>query len=136
MTHHLTSEQISESILGEPDPRTAQHLENCPACRGELGNFREALGEFRGAVRRWSENQANAALAVHAPPSESRSWIASHQFAMALLLATVCILASIVWRGGENAPASDAVLLNQVDAQVSRAVPRSMEPLTKLVAQE
>jgi hypothetical protein len=56
--------------------------------------------------------------------------------ALALLLAAVCILASMLWRGGENAPASDAVLLNQVDAQVSRTVPRSMEPLTKLVAQE
>jgi len=133
---HLGSEQLSECALGEPSPDARRHLENCPACRAELGNFREALGEFRGAVRRWSENQANEALAVHTRPSESRSWIASHQFAIALLLAAVCILASIVWRGGENAPASDAVLLNRVDAQVSRAVPRSMEPLLKLVAQK
>jgi anti-sigma factor RsiW len=136
MMTHLCSEQLSECALGEPSPDARRHLKDCPACRAELGNFSEALGEFRGAVRRWSENQANAALAVHAQPSESRSWIASHQFALALLLAAVCMLASIVWHGGENAPASDAVLLNQVDTQVSRAVPRSMEPLTKLVAQE
>jgi predicted anti-sigma-YlaC factor YlaD len=136
MTHHLTSEQISESILGEPDPRIAEHLENCPACRAELGNFRQALGEFRGAVRCWSENQAQAALAVSAPPSESRSWIASHQLALALLLAAVCILTSILWHPGPNALSNDAVLLNQVDAQVSRSVPSSMEPLTKLVVQE
>ncbi|MGA2214605.1 MAG: hypothetical protein ABSH31_15115 [Bryobacteraceae bacterium] len=133
---HLDSEQLSECILGEPDSCIAQHLENCPACRAELGNFREALGEFRGAVRCWSESQARAALTIQARPSESRSWIAAHQLALALLLAAVCILASMLWRGGENAPASDAVLLNQVDAQVSRTVPRSMEPLTKLVAQE
>jgi anti-sigma factor RsiW len=122
--------------LGEPSPAARRHLEDCPACRAELGNFREALGAFRGAVHCWSENQAQAALAVHGSPSESRSWIASHQLALALLLAAVCILTSILWRPGANAPSSDAVLLNQVDAQVSRAVPRSMEPLTKLVAQE
>lgn len=133
---HLSSDQLSECILGEPDPSIARHISTCPACRAELGNFRESLGEFRGAVRCWSENQAHAALAIHACPSESRSWIASHQFALALLLAAVCILASMVWHGGERAPAGDAVLLNQVDAQVSRSVPSSMEPLTKLVVQE
>jgi anti-sigma factor RsiW len=133
---HLSSEQLSECILGEPEPWIGQHVEKCPACRAELDHFREVLGEFRGAVRCWSESQAHAALAVPARPSESRSWIAAHQLALALLLAAVCILTSIVWRGGENAPASDAVLLNQVDAQVSRAVPSSMEPLMKLVAQQ
>jgi len=140
MTHpysgHLSSERLSECILGQPSPDARRHLQDCPACRAELGNFREALGEFRGAVRCWSEEQAQAALAVPARPSESRSWMAAHQFAMALLLAAVCILGSFIWHGGENAPASDAVLLNQVDAQVSRTVPSSMEPLTKLVAQE
>jgi anti-sigma factor RsiW len=136
MTTHLCSEQLSECALGEPSPDARQHLEDCPACRAELQHFHEVLSGFRRSVRRWSENQANAALAVHARPSESRSWMASHQFVLALLLAAVCMLVSMVWHGGENAPASDAVLLNQVDAQVSRAVPRSMEPLTKLVAQE
>jgi anti-sigma factor RsiW len=123
--------------LGEPDAWIAQHIERCPACRAELGNLREALGEFRGAVRSWSESQAQAALAIDSRPPESHSWIASHQLALALLLAAVCILTSIVWHGGESAaPASDAVLLNQVDAEVSRAVPSSMEPLMKLVVQE
>jgi hypothetical protein len=133
---HLVSEQLSECVLGQPDPWIARHLAECPACRLELEQFRGVLSGFRGAVRDWSENQARAALAVHARPSESRSWIASHQLAMALLLAAVCVLASLIWHGGEKAPASDSVLLNQVDAQVSRTVPSSMEPLMKLVVQE
>jgi anti-sigma factor RsiW len=133
---HLTAEQQSECILDQPSPEARRHLEDCAACRAELGNFRAALCEFRGAVRHWSENQAHAVLDVQARPSESRSWMASHQLALALLLAAVCVLASFVWHGGENAPASDTVLLNQVDAQVSRSVPSSMEPLMKLVAQE
>ncbi len=134
--NHLRSEQLSECILGQPGAIAAQHLEDCPACRAELERFREVLTGFRGAVRGWSENQAQVALVVNARPSESRSWIASHQLAFALLLAAVCILGSFLWHGGEGAPASDAVLLNQVDAQVSRTVPSSMEPLMKLVVQE
>jgi anti-sigma factor RsiW len=132
---HLNSDQLSEFILGEPHPGIARHLENCPSCRAELASFRDALGEFRGAVRCWSDEQAHAALAVQARPAESRSWIAGHQLALALLLAAVCVLGSFVWHGGESAAANDAVLLNQVDAQVSRAVPSSMEPLMKLVVE-
>jgi len=133
---HLNSEQVSQCILGQPEPWVAEHIESCSPCRAEMEHFREVLSEFGGAARGWSENQAHAALAVPVHAPESRSWMAAHQFALALTLAAVCIVVSLVWHGGENAPASDAVLLNQVDTQVSRSVPRSMEPLMKLVAQE
>jgi len=136
MIAHLSSEQVSEYILGQPDPLIAQHVEGCPACRAELANFRAALGEFRGKMRAWSENEARAVLAVPAGFSEPHSWAASRQLAWALLIAAVCILGSFVfpWHPAESNP-SDATLLNQVDAQVSRTVPSSMEPLMKLVVQ-
>jgi hypothetical protein len=52
-------------------------------------------------------------------------------------MAAVCVIASFrLAARRQKAPASDAVLLNQVDTQVSRTVPSSMEPLMKLVAQE
>jgi anti-sigma factor RsiW len=137
LSKHLSSEQVSECILGQPSPTLARHVQDCPMCQAELGNFREALGEFRGAVRAWSNDQANAALDIPAPVSQPRS-IASHQLAWAVLIAVVCVIASLVVprHGAENAAASDAVLLNQVDAQVSRTAPTSMEPLMKLVVQE
>ena len=137
MIPHLSSEQFSECILGRPSPIVEQHVKDCPACRAELSNFREALGEFRGAVRAWSQDQANAVVA--APNvTEPRSWAASHQLAWALLIAVVCVIASFVvpWHGGAKATNSDAALLNQVDAQVSRTVPSSMEPLMKLVVEK
>ncbi len=135
--YHLSSEQLSECILGQPSPMLAQHVQDCAVCQAELGNFREALGEFRGAVRTWSNNQAKAALDVPATVSQPR-WIASHQLAWAVLFAVVCVIASLIVprHGVENAAASDAVLLNQVDAQVSRTAPTSLEPLMKLVVQE
>lgn len=100
--------------------------------------FRAALGEFRSAVRAWSEDQAEAVIAMESATRERRFWTASQQFALALALAAVCILASFVVprHTGENAPANDAVLLNQVDVQVSRTAPSSLEPLMKLVVQE
>jgi anti-sigma factor RsiW len=138
MIAHLSSEQLSECILGQPSPIVARHVEDCPACCAELIQFREAIGEFRGAVRGWSEDQANQALAMPAPIAATRSWAASHQLAWALVIAVVCVVASFVIprHGGENAAGADAVLLNQVDAQVSRTAPSSMEPLMKLVVQE
>ena len=136
LSKHLSSEQLSECLLGQPSPAVARHIEDCSACQAELGNFREALGEFRGAVRAWSNDQAKAALDIPASVSQPR-WIASHQLAWAVLIAVVCVVASFVVprHGAENAASSDAVLLNQVDAQLSRTAPTSMEPLMKLVVE-
>ena len=114
---------MSEYILGQPSPMVAQHIQDCPACRAELVNFREALGEFRGAVRAWSEDQAKPALAIPAAVPEPRSWTASHQLAWAaadcrgVRYRELCYAPA---RSEKAQPGSDAVLLNQVDAQVSR----------------
>lgn len=138
---HLSSDQFSESLLGHPEPGVTRHLDACAACRSELANLRGALGEFRGAVRGWSEcqaaeYQANIALANSPLPPARPSWIAAHPLAMTLMLAVACVLASWVLSRAEKTPGGDAALLNQVDAQVSRQVPASMEPLMKLVVQE
>jgi anti-sigma factor RsiW len=137
MISHLSSEQLSECIAGYPRPKVARHVEQCPACRAELARFREALGEFGGAVRAWSEGQAQAAMSAYSPAATPRSWAASHQLAWALAIAAIFVIASFLWPGhrSEGAAASDALLLNQVDAEVSRTVPASMEPLMKLVVE-
>ena len=135
MSPHLSSDQFSEYILGQPSLLVARHIQDCPACRSELMQFREALGEFRGAVRAWSEVQADQALARSHSIPEPRTWAVSHQLTWAMLIAAVCVIASFVVprHGAESAAGADAVLLNQVDAQVSRTAPSSMEPLMKLV---
>ena len=149
MIAHLSAEQLAECILGQPDAEVARHVEHCAPCRAELMQFREALGEFRGAVRGWSEEQASAVLADAAAVPEPRSFRASHQLAWALLIAAVFFIASFIapgrWGGNAGGSAggsagyragNDALLLNQVDAQVSRTAPSSMEPLMKLVVEK
>jgi hypothetical protein len=69
---------------------------------------------------------------------EQRSWIAAHQFAMALAVAAMFILASILapwYERRMQGSSNDAALLNQVDAEVSRTAPSSLEPLMKLVVE-
>lgn len=134
---HLSSEQISEYMIGYPRPMVARHVQQCPACRAELARFREALGGFGDAVRSWSDDRAHAALAAPAN-RQSGAWAPAYQLALALLLAAICVIASFLVprHRSEPAAASDAVLLNRVDTQVSRSVPSSMEPLLRLVVQQ
>ncbi len=136
MTAHLSSEQFSEYIIGIPSPAVTRHVQVCPACRAELARFREALSEFRDGVRAWSADQAQVAASIPASRSHTRS-NAAHQFAWAVAIALVCIIASFVFPRHivDGARAGDAALLNRVDAQVSRAAPASMEPLMKLVVE-
>jgi hypothetical protein len=140
MIGHLSSDQLSEAVMGQSD-EVAQHVQDCAMCRAMLTNFREALGEFQGAVRAWSEEQADQYRSGAALPAEIPQphwWRGSHQLAWALLIAAVCIVASFIVPRYQpnNAPASDAVLLNRVDAEVSSTVPASMEPLVQLVVQK
>ena len=72
MTVHLSSEQIAENVLGQPSAgqlssMVARHVEQCLACRAEVASFRESLGEFRSAVRSWSDQQA--ATVLRFPPT-------------------------------------------------------------------
>ena len=135
MIGHLSSEQLSEAVMGQSH-EVARHIQDCPACRAMLGNFREALGDFQGAVRAWSEEQADQYRSSAALP-EAHWWRSSHQLAWALLIAAVCIVASFVLpRYQVNKTPADVVLLDRVDAEVSSTVPSSMEPLVKLVVQK
>lgn len=138
MSTHLSPEEFSECISGAPSHLAVAHLRDCTACSAELTNFREALGEFREVIRAWSDDRANAVIAAPERAVGHRSWIASHQLAWALLMAAVCVVASFViprYRAG-TPPPNDAVLLNQVDTELSRTAPASMEPLMKLVVEK
>jgi anti-sigma factor RsiW len=136
LNSHLTASQLSEFLAGQPDGMVERHIQTCPACRAEVAAFREALAGLRGAVHAWSEQQAEALARPPARP-EGWFWKPAHQLACALAIAAICAIVSLVsWHGREVAARSDTVLLDQVDSQVSRSVPSSLEPLLRLVVQQ
>ena len=100
-----------------------------------------ALGLFRDSVRHWSDEQVRVFRPL-APTRGSREYPARPlPVRWALVAATLLILAAVpVYRNVQDRQRqaeiarADALLLEQVDAEVSRAVPRPMEPLVKLVS--
>jgi maltooligosyltrehalose synthase len=99
-----------------------------------------ALALFRGSVRDWSDGQRRAeppAMGSILPARGRRT----HPMRWALLAAVLLVLAAVpVYRTVQDRQRqaeiarADALLLEQVDAEVSRAVPRPMEPLATLVS--
>ena len=134
MNEHLSAEDISRWFADERSPELRRHAGECEACSARLDRMESALAEFRGSVHDWSAAQSAAApRSVWREPVRhlARRWI--------LAAACLLILASgpTWWQSRQQARAAEIAradaLLAQVDAEISRAVPRTMEPLVKLV---
>jgi hypothetical protein len=141
MSQHLSSREVSRWMIGERTSRQEQHVRECPECGAELARMEAALALFRGSVRHWSDGQSRAVPPAIGSilPARRGSW--AQPLRWALVAATLLVLAAVpVYRNVQDrqrqaeAAMADALLLEQVDAEVSRAVPRPMEPLVKLVS--
>lgn len=136
MSRHLSSQRISMWAIGERTPDEERHVQECPLCAAEVASLETALSRFRGSVRQWSERQGSAGTLQAAQPrfrwTPARWALAA---AALLLVATVPVYRSTRHpQAGPKLAEADVLLLEQVDAQVSQAVPRPMEPLLKLVS--
>ena len=147
MNGHWSEEEISQWMAEGRDRARASHLDECAVCAAEVARMETALGEFREAVKSWSAAQTpaafwrearvrNASGLVGAP---TRRGVPVLRWA-AGMAALIVISAIPVYqhrqqqaRRAEMARA-DAVLLEQVDAEVSQAVPEPMQPLVALVS--
>jgi hypothetical protein len=133
MNRHLSAQDICAWLAGSHTPELQQHVLGCPVCQAELAHLGQALTQFRGTVRDWSERQSTGAVKL----TPSVSTFRHLRWACAVMAASVLLSLSVLWRGNQpstgGVPAADAALLAQVDRQVSRAVPSPMEPLMNLV---
>jgi TonB family protein len=57
MNQHLSGEQISKCLIGDGTPQDTQHLRQCAACGAELARLESSFSQFRGSVRRWSDQE-------------------------------------------------------------------------------
>jgi hypothetical protein len=140
MNRHLSSREVSQWMIGERTPQREQHVRQCPECGAEVARLEASLALFRGSVRHWSDGQRGAEPPAVGSilPARRGSW--AQPLRWALVAATLLVLAAVpVYRNVQERQRqaeiarADALLLEQVDAEVSRAVPRPMEPLVKLV---
>ena len=136
MNRHLSSQDVCAWLAGSHTPELQQHVTGCAVCQAELARLGQALTQFRGSVRHWSEQQHIAGVTLQAPAGAWRHL----RWACAVMVACLVISLSVLWRSNQpaagGATAADAALLAQVDQQVSRAVPSPMEPLMNLVSWE
>jgi hypothetical protein len=148
---HLTANEISRWLVEGPESSASRHLQSCGACRATLAEAQEPLTVFRTALVGWSEAQSGAqslsARNLEKPKEKHwgiRLWLPVSSLALAALLLAGYSKLPGTLRGhspdqtaatlAHPTPESDAALLDQVDVEVSEAVPDSMAPLTDLVA--
>lgn len=146
MNRHLSEEQVSRWILGEGTAQQEQHLQECSECRGELRRLAGSLTQFRGAVREWSGSQAGAEAPLFRDiqqrhGSRTHHWLPRRWHGWVLVAAVLCMTVTVpvywnarVQQREAAEERADALLLEQVDSGISRAVPGSMEPLISLVS--
>jgi hypothetical protein len=132
MNPHFSAEEIARWAAGERGDR-AVHLAECAECAAEVRRLEAAVAEFGGALRSAAVPPAavDVGAARRAAPRVARWVLAAAALAM--------LAAAPVWRHRQaemraEAARADATLLDEVDAEVSEAVPSPMEPLVPLVS--
>jgi hypothetical protein len=147
---HLTAQEISQWLVEGPDQSAIQHVRDCSACEAKMAEAQAPLATFREALVEWSDAQPaprlhlQTSLTRNEAPSNPRLWLPTVIFAMAVLLMFTYAKVPALLHGKSDARPSiadtstttdsDEALLNQVDTEVSEAVPDAMAPLTDLVS--
>jgi hypothetical protein len=139
-TNHLSAWEQEEYVLQQKaDQQTLHHLRECAQCRAAVEGLEQGLAIFRGAAMKWSSECLAARPARLQSVSGRRPhvlrWAVAAMIPLVLLLLALSPLHFSAPRPVQTtAQISDDALLDQVDEQVSVAVPSSMESLTHLVS--
>ena len=134
MNEHLSPEDISRWFAGERSSEIQRHAGECQECSARLDRMESTLAEFRGSAHDWS-----AAQSASAPPIAWRPRILhrARRWVLAATSMLILVAASAYWHTRQQTRAAEMAradaLLVQVDAEISRAVPQTMEPLVNLV---
>jgi hypothetical protein len=142
-TDHLSPWEQEEYVLDQRTPEMLRHLTECAGCRAAVARLEHGVAVFRNAAVDWSSEclatrpqQLNTSAARGFPVLALRWAVAA---VLPVLLLVFALLSFHPTSTRPIRPASDIsddALLEQVDQQLSVAVPSSMESLTNLVTTE
>jgi hypothetical protein len=130
MNSHLSSEEMYQWLSGAPLEEVEEHFRECPACQAEMHQLKNALLGFQRSLEQSPVPAVNYSRVRQTLPR----WILAAA-ALSLLAATPMYWNARQQRAAEQARA-DELLLQRIDASLSRSVPASMEPLMQLISKE
>jgi hypothetical protein len=141
MYRHLDSQEVDQWLVGERNPAAEDHLRDCAECRSEVARLESALTGFCNSTQQWSARQplsrpragwAARSVTGRRWPTPMR-WVAVA--ALAVLLAALPLYRNYSRRQATAEAKANALLLEQVSADISRPAPVPLEPLIRLVSQ-
>ena len=137
MTVHLTDAQLFESLLGEKDPRAAEHLSVCPECRGQVDHLHSAMTALRDSARTHAEKPEGFWVRQRSAAAAHSSELPARPLAWAAAIAAAVLAATLLQEPRPAAPATpspdpDQALLVAVERATRRQVPQALEPAALL----
>jgi hypothetical protein len=99
--------------------------------------FTDTLAAFRDLVHRWSRSEEKPQPDFHIAVRRRQGRNLHRQVAWSLAGVTACALVGLIVMSAPHAPSgpsSDAQVLNQIDSELARDIPCSMQPLMTLVS--
>jgi hypothetical protein len=142
-TNHLSPWEQEEYVLEQRTPEMLRHLTECAGCRAAVARLEHGVAIFRSAAVEWSsECLATRPQRLATPAGRGLPVLALRWAVAAVLPVLLLIFALVSFHPSSTRPVhtasdiSDDALLEQVDQQLSVAVPSSMESLTNLVTTE
>ncbi len=143
-TTHLSPWEQEECVIERPTPQMLRHLNECAECRGAVLSLQNSAAIFRSAALVWSAETLAARPRPLLSPEGARRPVPALRWVFAAVLPLVLLV--LVFLGlhpsrrllrpvvAVHTANTDDALLEQVDEQLSVAVPASMESLTHLVS--
>jgi hypothetical protein len=138
-SNHLSAWEQEEYVIEQRTPGMLRHLTECAQCRKAVEELEHSLTSFRSAAM-----QLGSQSLAERPQREfvvSTRQLPPFRWAFAALIPLLLLVLVLLpfhpsnpSRPPARAHMSDDALLDQVDEQVSVAVPSSMESLTHLVS--
>ncbi len=93
---HLSEEALHDVLIGLSSPASDAHLAACPACRGQVQEFRSDMQLFNQTTLAWSEAMPAAQLSATSRPAIRPAYFAPARWALAA--AVLLAVGLPVWR--------------------------------------